>query len=520
MLLIGDQEIGRVDDLFIGFDLPHSPGLYLTLIREGEIVFQKGYGRAECDHDVAWSQKTRCRIASITKQMIALLLVERAKKGDFSLDDPIGLLLPELPAHAAGVTIDQCLLHQSGLSSDEPLADLAGSPFAAHVSLDYLHNLICRQPQAETPPGSFVYNDAGYRLLVRWLEARYGASCDSLLKKYLFEPMGMATASMTGDERKMLPFDAHMYFTGADGSLEHWFWGRTSSGDGGVSLTKEDMVLWYNNVLRNPERIALLLPKRALGDCQFVGRGQFQGQHRGHRWIGHTGMGGCGLFHFPDDDFGVLFFGNHPDLMRHSLPFRVFDAVFESTQLPLSLPLAPVLSGHNALKQNPNWTFYTAADGDLLHCARMEGGLIAKHFDQYAYLTAQSDGSLNAEDGTFQIQIMPTSSDALHVKFGLNEAKQFTPAPEGMEGTDRPMAGIYYSHHTGSTLEIIHNHANDLILALAGGMSADMIIRLSYIRPGLWFDKVRISLRWTDDDPDKLCIATTTASYLVYKRIA
>jgi CubicO group peptidase (beta-lactamase class C family) len=517
---LSKKQVEQIDALFGPYDLPHNPGLYLTLIAQGEIILQKGYGRAERDHDVLWSAHTRCRIASLTKQMIALLMVERAQAGDFSLNDAIGALLPELPAHAANVTIDQCLLHISGLASDEPLADLAGSPFAAHASLDYLYKLVCRQPQAEAAPGGFVYNDAGYRLLVRWLERRYKTSCDALLKQHLFEPMGMTSAAMTGDERSLLAFDAHMYSDGANGDIEHWFWGRTSSGDGGISMTMADLVCWYEQVLRNPSRIATLFPEPSPGGgAAFVGRGQFQGRHRGHRWIGHTGMGGCGMFHFPKRDLGVVFFGNHPGLMRQSLPFRVVDALFPIEEREETAPVAAVLAGHTALQQGPVWSLYVSDDGDLLQCTPMAGGMIARHFDQMAYLMRQPDGSFDIEDGTFQIRIAPAPEDKLHVRFGLSAATLFRPALPYSEQIVQPPTGVYYSAHTNSMMEIAQGDGGAMTLSFAGGMSAEMIVGIRPIRPGLWFDDARVSLRWSEDSADTVHLATSTASYLIYNRI-
>ncbi len=156
---------------------------------------------------------------------------------------------------------------------------------------------------------------------MRWVERAVDRPIGDLMAERLFGPLGMADTAMTVDEHGVLLGDAHIYGVAPDG-YRRLFWGRASSGDADVSTTMRDLLRWYHGVLRTPEWVAPLLapPRRGVDPAPFARRGLFRGGHRSRRWLGHTGMGGCGIYHFPDDDLGIIYFGNRSDLRRHPAP--------------------------------------------------------------------------------------------------------------------------------------------------------------------------------------------------------
>ena len=61
----------RVDKIFEKWDQPDSPGGALAVIKDGRIVYKRGYGMANLDHDVSITPSTVLKIFSVFKQIIA-----------------------------------------------------------------------------------------------------------------------------------------------------------------------------------------------------------------------------------------------------------------------------------------------------------------------------------------------------------------------------------------------------------------------------------------------------------------
>ena len=79
----------RVDQVFAQWDKPDSPGCALAVIRDGEIVYERGYGMADLDRRVPISPKTVFYIGSTSKQFTAMSILLLEEQGKLSLDDDI-----------------------------------------------------------------------------------------------------------------------------------------------------------------------------------------------------------------------------------------------------------------------------------------------------------------------------------------------------------------------------------------------------------------------------------------------
>ena len=72
-----------IDAVFADYDKPASPGCMLGVVSDGAFLYTRGYGRANIEHDVAFTPETVFDIGSTSKQFLAtsiLLLVEDGKR--------------------------------------------------------------------------------------------------------------------------------------------------------------------------------------------------------------------------------------------------------------------------------------------------------------------------------------------------------------------------------------------------------------------------------------------------------
>src|SRR5574341_191814 len=101
----------RVDKVFEQYDKPASPGCALAVIKDGQIVYKRGYGMADLDHDIPIKPDTVFHVASVSKQFTAMAILLLAKQGKLSLDDKVQKYITELREFDQPITIRHLLHH-------------------------------------------------------------------------------------------------------------------------------------------------------------------------------------------------------------------------------------------------------------------------------------------------------------------------------------------------------------------------------------------------------------------------
>ncbi|MBN2366856.1 MAG: serine hydrolase, partial [Calditrichaeota bacterium] len=86
----GDKDLtGKIDSLFQKWDNTASPGAAVSILKDGKIIFSKGYGMANLEYSVPIRPSTIFHIASESKQFTDFCIVLLAQQGKLSLDDDI-----------------------------------------------------------------------------------------------------------------------------------------------------------------------------------------------------------------------------------------------------------------------------------------------------------------------------------------------------------------------------------------------------------------------------------------------
>src|SRR5262245_58621067 len=93
-----DGLASKVDAIFAQYDKPDSPGCALGVIKDGQIVYARGYGMANLEHNIPNGPKLVYDIGSTSKQFSAASVLLLAQQGKLSLDDDARKHIPELPA--------------------------------------------------------------------------------------------------------------------------------------------------------------------------------------------------------------------------------------------------------------------------------------------------------------------------------------------------------------------------------------------------------------------------------------
>ena len=180
----------------------HIPGAVVSIVKDGKIIFIKGYGVADVEKkNPVLPDKTIFRIGSITKVFTAIAVIQMADRGKISLSDDVNKYLKgvQVPAtFSQPITFANLLTHTSGLDEISPGRHTSNK--AEIVPLDaFLKSRIVRQ----FPPGQIIsystYNPALAALIV---EQMTGTPFKTYLEKNIFAPLKMTRTSITAVKKE------------------------------------------------------------------------------------------------------------------------------------------------------------------------------------------------------------------------------------------------------------------------------------------------------------------------------
>jgi CubicO group peptidase (beta-lactamase class C family) len=180
-----DQQLQRIRT--ICEEWADSAGIPLTAVvaHEGRMVFEESFGKDARGRRLEVSTPTW--MASITKLLTGLLVMQFVDQGILDLDRPLDQYLPELSAYPCTLTLRQCLNHTTGLS------------WAGEWASDWnpsLENQIAQSLPLITPGTAYSYHRSGYALTSKVLERVSGRAVPDLFDDFLLTPLGMEKATV------------------------------------------------------------------------------------------------------------------------------------------------------------------------------------------------------------------------------------------------------------------------------------------------------------------------------------
>ena len=114
---VNDSNSGKTDRLINDFlNTKNLPGLSVSVMKEGEIVYSKGFGYADVDSKTLINpSKTKFRIGSFSKTLTASALMILVEKEQIDLDKSIYSYTPEFPQKKWDFNLRMMTGHLSGI---------------------------------------------------------------------------------------------------------------------------------------------------------------------------------------------------------------------------------------------------------------------------------------------------------------------------------------------------------------------------------------------------------------------
>ena len=305
----------RVDELFRSMDSTISPGCALAAFKDGRILYERGYGMADLDHNIPITPASVFHVASMSKQFTAASVLMLAHEGKLSLDDPVRKYIPELPDFGTLVTIRQLIHHTSGLRDQWDLLGLAGWRYSLDlITDDDVLSVLVRQKDLNFAPGSkHLYSNTGYTLLAQIVKRVSGQSLREFTTARIFAPLDMGNTHFRDDHAEIVKNMAYGYEPAKDTfriSLTNF----DTVGATSLLTTVEDLLKWddnfYHPKVGGESLIAGMLERGKLtnGEQLDYASGLVVGTYRGLATVDHGGADAgyrSDLIRFPDQHFSV-----------------------------------------------------------------------------------------------------------------------------------------------------------------------------------------------------------------------
>lgn len=359
-LLSATAQVRQVSDRSAAFDsyvrqamaLWKTPGISVVVVKDGQVVFRKGFGVTELGRTSPFTTATVGVCASTTKAMTAVCMGMLVDEGRLQWSDKVRDLMPEFslydPYISSELTVRDLFTHNAGLGNTNNLWLLG-------FSRDEILRRLRLVPPAYSFRSSFFYQNCMYVVAGELIRRVSGQSWDDFITRRLFAPLGMRHTYASYKASAGEPSHEITHFMMEDSSIRSipYLDYDNIGAAGGVWSCADDMGKWIRfmldsaridgqRLLRAGTWSELFRPQTMVTERQFYptvqltrsswttyGLGWFQEDYRGRMLQFHTGSldGAVAIIGLlPSEKMGVYIFGNldHSEI-RHALMLKAVD---------------------------------------------------------------------------------------------------------------------------------------------------------------------------------------------------
>ncbi len=175
----------------------------VLVAEKGEIIYSKGFGWANVEEEIPNEAETKFRLASVTKQFTAMLILQLVAENKLKLNVPISTYLPDYPKETGDmITIHHLLTHTSGIPDFTSFAGYS-EMMDDHYNPEELVQLFADSPLEFTPGKRFQYSNSGYVLLGFIIEKITAKTYEDVLQEKIFTPLGMTNSGVDHNDTKL-----------------------------------------------------------------------------------------------------------------------------------------------------------------------------------------------------------------------------------------------------------------------------------------------------------------------------
>ena len=192
-----------------------APAVSVAVVDDGRIVLNRAWGTADLENAVPARPESVFRIASVSKPITAVAVMQLVEQGKIDLDAPITRYVP---GYAHPVPVRDLLRHTGGVRHYKNNAEFASTRRCETLAEGM--EVFAKDP-LEHPTGQGVtYSTYGFVLLGLAVEQASGLSFPEYVRKNIFEPAGM-TRTRVDDLHAVIPGRVEGYARTEAGEIRH-----------------------------------------------------------------------------------------------------------------------------------------------------------------------------------------------------------------------------------------------------------------------------------------------------------
>ncbi len=185
------------------------PGVSIAIVKDGKLVYAKGYGYGEKDEKEIASATSLFRLASVSKPITSVAIMKLVEQGKVKLSDKVfgtgKILGTTYGTKAYGnrekeITVQHLLEHIAGGHSwDNNMTPKNVDTWSAAMQLtkeesyaDLFKRILDDRNPTHTPGTFYEYSNYGYCVLGRIISKKSGLSYESYVKNNVLKPCGIS----------------------------------------------------------------------------------------------------------------------------------------------------------------------------------------------------------------------------------------------------------------------------------------------------------------------------------------
>jgi len=323
-----DSTIKKIDAIFSRWNTNDGPGVAIGIVRNDSIIYAKGYGMANLEHEIPITPETIFEMASIAKQFTAYAIILLARQEKLQLDDDIHKYLSWLPYPKEKITIRNLLIHTSGIRDFMAIGLITGVKRDDAITNESIIKILCEQQSLNFKPGEkFSYSNSNYILLAEVVKSVSGQSLRQFADSAIFNPLHMINTHFIDNYKEIIKNRSSSYKRIDSAHFENSIISYAAPGPTSLFTNIDDMAKWginfYHPTAGDNKAIEQLTQKGKLnnGNETVYSSGIIVQTYKG--WKEYIFNGGLASYRnelmiIPDLKMSFIAFSNDGDYYPHT----------------------------------------------------------------------------------------------------------------------------------------------------------------------------------------------------------
>ncbi|MEO8231087.1 MAG: serine hydrolase domain-containing protein [Ignavibacteriota bacterium] len=229
--------------------IKNAPSISAGLLEQGKITWLNAFGKADVENNVSANTSSLYRIASISKSITAIAVLQLWERGLISLDTDARTYITTFPVKRYKFSIRQILNHTSGIRNYKD-GEFDNKKYFA--TTEDAFKLFAYDSLNFEPGTKYEYTTLGYSLLAAIVENVTKTSFENYLRNNIFLPAGM-NSTLIDKQRDIIPNRVRGYEKNAESKIVNAPLADISVkvAGGGLLSTSKDILLFAKAILEN-----------------------------------------------------------------------------------------------------------------------------------------------------------------------------------------------------------------------------------------------------------------------------